>query len=472
MKRCSIIFRLRAWCVWSEAGALAEARKNFHDDVASHYLRALEERRAVSAPEELFTTEELLHEQRAGFRNISTESLEAARPQEAQVIFSTAANADIRRDMIRFDSAQGALSPLVEKMEAWRDEGNRIFLICHTPGQCQRLKDLFHDYGLETRISPAVQGVDDFFMIQPGTVELKVGKLAYGFRYEQGQLLIITEEEIFGEKKRRAPASRIKEGLEISSFTDLKEGDRVVHRDHGIGRYRALVTLEAGGMRGDFLALEYLGGDKLYLPVDRINLIQKYEDAEDSTAASGQAGRLCPGRTFKNRVKDAIQKMARDLLELYSARKVYKGHAVRRRDHYYREFEAAFPYEETPDQLAAIEDVMQDMSEPKPMDRLICGDVGYGKTEVALRAAFRAVMDGKQVAVLVPTTVLAQQHYQTFSERFSAYPIRVDILSRFRSARPEENYRRPCRRQGRCHDRHPPPRAEGRGLQGAGTDRD
>jgi len=426
-----------AWCVWREAGALAEAQKSFLDGAASHYLGALEERRALSAPEELFITEELLREQRAGLRTISTESLEAARPHDAQVIFSTAANADIRRDMIRFDSAQGALAPLVEKMEAWRDAGNRIFLICHTPGQCQRLKDLLQDYGLEPRVSAAIQGVDDFFMIQPGAVELKVGRLAYGFRYEQGQLIIITEEEIFGEKRRHTPAARIKDGIEISSFTDLKEGDRVVHRDHGIGRYRALVTLETGGIRGDFLALEYLGGDKLYLPVDRINLIQKYEGAEEILPRLDKLG----GFSWKNvqkKVKAAVQKMAKDLLDLYSARKVYQGHSFAAVDHYYREFEAAFAYEETPDQLAAIEDVMRDMSEAKSMDRLVCGDVGYGKTEVALRAAFRAAMDGSQVAVLVPTTVLAQQHYQTFTERFSAYPVRVDILSRFRSAKDQK----------------------------------
>ena len=426
-----------AWCVWNEAGALAEEQKSLHDDIATHYLKALEERRAVSSPEELFITGEQLQEQKAAHRHIITESLEAARPNSAQVMLSTVSNTDIRREMIRFDSAQGALSPLVEKMEAWRDEGNRIFLICHTPGQCQRLTDLFHDYGLQVRTSPAVQGVHDFFTMQPGMVELKIGKLSYGFRYGQGRLIIITEEEIFGEKKRRPAASRIKEGLEISSFSDLKEGDRVVHRDHGIGRYRALITLEAGGIRGDFLTLEYLGGDKLYLPVDRINLIQKYEGAEDIIPRLDKLG----GFSWKNvqkKVKDAVQKMAKDLLELYSARKVYEGHPFAPGDHYYREFEAAFPYEETPDQLAAIEDVMRDMSEAKSMDRLVCGDVGYGKTEVALRAAFRAVMDGTQVAVLVPTTVLAQQHYQTFTERFSAYPVNVDILSRFRSGKDQK----------------------------------
>ena len=426
-----------AWCVWNEPGALAEAQKDFREDAAAHYLRALEERRMVSPPEELFITEERLQEHQAGLKQVIAESLDAARPHAAQVICSSASNADIRRDMIRFDSAQGALSPLVEKMGAWRDEGNRIFLICHTPGQCQRLSDLFHDYGLQARISPSVRGVDDFFTLQPGVVELKIGKLAHGFRYEPGQLIIITEEEIFGEKRRRSSAARIKEGIEISSFTDLKEGNLVVHREHGIGRYRALITLEAGGIRGDFLALEYLGGDKLYLPVDRINLIQKYEGAEEIIPRLDKLG----GYSWKNvqkKVKDAIQKMAKDLLELYSARKVYEGHPFAAVDHYYREFEAAFPYEETPDQLAAIEDVMRDMSEAKPMDRLVCGDVGYGKTEVALRAAFRAAMDGAQVAVLVPTTVLAQQHYLTFTERFSAYPVTVDILSRFRSNRDQK----------------------------------
>ena len=422
----------RACCAWIEADASADEQTAFQEAIETYYLTALDEKRVASPPDEVFISADQLQKYKTHTRNIYYEALMAERPREAQVIVSTEANEDIRRELIRFDSAQGALAPLVEKLEAWLDEGNRIVLICHTPGQTERLRELFQDYGLQARISGEVQGVDDFCRMQPGTFELKIGRLSRGFRFMQGQLILITEEEIFGEKQRRPAVSRFKEGIEISSFADLREGNYIVHREHGIGRYRALTTLEAGGIRGDFLTLEYLGGDKLYLPVDRISLIQKYEGAEDSIARLDKLGGAS-WKNVKNRVKDAIQRMARDLLELYSARKVYQGHAFAPVDHYHREFEAAFPYEETPDQLAAIEDVMHDMSEPKPMDRLVCGDVGYGKTEIALRASFRTVMDGKQVAVLVPTTVLAQQHYLTFTERFSSYPVRVEILSRFRN---------------------------------------
>ncbi|MCX5894437.1 MAG: transcription-repair coupling factor, partial [Proteobacteria bacterium] len=426
-----------ACAAWTDASSTEKEKAAFRDEVDTHYLAALDEKRMVSPVEELFIDEPQLQELTGSLQHVFFERLEVERPQEAQVVFAIQSNEDIRREMIHFDSPQGALAPLADKMEAWLDEGNRIFLICHTAGQGERLRDVFHDYGFESRILQGVQTAGDLLAAQPGLLTVRIGKLSRGFRFLPGQLMVITEEEIFGEKRRRPAVSRFKDGIELASFSDLQEGNLIVHRDHGIGRYRGLATLEVGNIRGDYLALEYLGRDKLYLPVDRINLIQKYDGAEEIIPRIDKLGGISWGKT-KNRVKDAIQKMARDLLELYSARKVYQGHAFPPPDHYYREFEAAFPYEETPDQLAAIEDVMQDMTDIKPMDRLVCGDVGYGKTEVALRASFRSVMEGKQVAVLVPTTVLAQQHYQTFIERFSPYPVRVEILSRFRSARDQK----------------------------------
>lgn len=419
----------QACCAWIDPAAITEQQKAFQEAVETYYITALDEQRVVSPPDEMFI--ELQHHA-AHRQNVFYETLVTERFHETQIIVPTEANDDIRRELINFDSTQGALAPLADKLETWLNDGNRIVLIGHTQAQAERLRELCADYGLQGRFTGGVTGVDDFVRMPPGTLEFKIGRLSRGFRFMPGNLVIITEEEIFGEKKRHVARVRFKEGIEISSFADLKEGHYVVHRDHGIGRYRGLAALEAGGIRGDYLAVEYLGGDKLYVPVDRISLVQKYEGTEDTIPRLDKLGGVS-WKKVKNRVKDAIQRMARDLLELYSARKVYEGYAYAPVDHYYREFAAAFPYEETPDQLAAIEDVMQDMSAPKPMDRLVCGDVGYGKTEVALRASFRAVIEGKQVAVLVPTTVLAQQHYQTFSERFSVYPIKVDILSRFRS---------------------------------------
>ncbi len=422
----------RACCAWIEPAAITQQQKVFQEAVETYYLAALDEQRVVSPPDAIFIEPGQIQRHAAHHQHVYYETLRTERSHETQIALPTEANDDIRRELIDVNSPRGALAPLAEKLEAWLDEGNRIVLVGHTAAQAERLRELCADYGLQGRVTGGVRGLEDFVCMPPGTLECKTGWLSRGFRFMPGHFIIITEEEIFGEKKRHAARARFQEGIEISSFADLKEGHYIVHRDHGIGRYRGLATLEAGGIRGDYLALEYLGGDKLYVPVDRISLVQKYEGAEDTIPRLDKLGGVS-WKNIKRRVKDAIQRMARDLLELYSARKVYEGYAFAPLDHHYREFAAAFPYEETPDQLAAIEDVMQDMSAAKPMDRLVCGDVGYGKTEVALRAAFRAVIEGKQVAVLVPTTVLAQQHYQTFTERFTAYPVHVDILSRFRN---------------------------------------
>ena len=206
----------------------------------------------------------------------------------------------------------------------------------------------------------------------------------------------------------------------------------MVHVDHGVGIYRGLKQLEVGGGRSDYLLIEYQGNDRLYLPIDRVKLVQKFRGADGAHPPIDRLGGTSWKRT-KSRVKNSLMAMAKDLLDIYASRKLLQGHPFSSPDHYYREFEATFPYEETPDQLAAIEDVMRDMNDPKPMDRLICGDVGYGKTEVAARAAFKVIEDGYQVAVLVPTTVLAEQHAATFRDRFASFPVTVACLNRFRT---------------------------------------
>jgi transcription-repair coupling factor (superfamily II helicase) len=214
-------------------------------------------------------------------------------------------------------------------------------------------------------------------------------------------------------------------------------GDPIVHLDQGIGLYRGLVKLALGNEVNDFLYLEYLGGDKLYLPVDRLHLVQKYMGVEDAVPPLDRLGGKAWERT-KKKVRKAVEKIARELVELYAARRVLPGHQYSPPDPALREFEATFEFEETPDQLNAIQDVWEDMTSDRPMDRLICGDVGYGKTEVALRAAFKAAMDGRQVGFLVPTTVLAEQHYETFRKRFQPYPLNIRVLSRFKGPKEQK----------------------------------
>jgi transcription-repair coupling factor (superfamily II helicase) len=216
----------------------------------------------------------------------------------------------------------------------------------------------------------------------------------------------------------------------LKNLSELKPQDYVVHLDHGIGIYRGLRHLQVAGTEGDFLHLEYAAGDRLYLPVDRISLVQKYVGADDAAPPLDKLGGTNWERA-KAKTRESVLAMARELLAIYAAREVNERKGLGGPDSYYGEFEAAFSFEETPDQKQAIEDVLTDLQKPKPMDRLICGDVGYGKTEVALRAAFLVAMEGLQVALLVPTTVLAQQHLDTFRRRFDGYPVRVEMLSRF-----------------------------------------
>jgi transcription-repair coupling factor (superfamily II helicase) len=422
---------------WGERREIEDAMAELAAEAAEHYEAACVERRVVSPPEELFVQAATPGSLSAAGQKVFLQGWDIERRDQHRVNFSARSNEDIRKEMLSFDTQAGALSSLAQKIEKWLGDGVQVVLLCHTKSQCERLGSLLADYELETSVTLDRRFSDVAGEATGDRVEICTGRLSRGFRYEDGLLVLITEEEIFGQKRKRVAVKRYKEGTAISDFSDLKQGDLIVHRDNGIGVYTGFKTLEAGGMRADYLQLEYQGGDKLYLPVDRINLINKYENADDGQPRLDRLGGTTWARTTR-KVRESIEKIARDLIELYSARKVFKGHAFNPPDHTYREFEAAFPYEETPDQLAAIGEVMDDMTRPMPMDRLICGDVGYGKTEVALRAAFRCAMEGKQVAVLVPTTVLAQQHYQNFCERFRQYPIRVDILSRFRSARDQK----------------------------------
>src|SRR6185369_11913896 len=245
-------------------------------------------------------------------------------------------------------------------------------------------------------------------------------------------LVVLTEAEIFGARRRALRRPKYQRGAALTAFTDLAVGDLVVHEDHGIGRYLGLRTMSVGDREGDFLLLEYAEGGRLYVPVERLDLVSKYLGGDAAAAKLDRMGGASWQRV-KESVRAALREMAEGLLKLYAQRAVAEGHPFTADSPWQREFEAAFRFEETPDQLRAIEEVKRDMQTGRPMDRLVAGDVGYGKTEVALRAAFKAVGDGYQVAVLVPTTVLAQQHWSTFSDRFGPFPAKVELLSRFRS---------------------------------------
>lgn len=266
----------------------------------------------------------------------------------------------------------------------------------------------------------------------PRSVTLLHGTLEAGFVIPAVKLAVLTEQDILPQKKKRRRIKG-KDGVRIGDYQELQIGDYVVHEQHGIGQYLGLRTLEVGGMQRDYLYIKYAGNDKLYIPIEQIDLVRKYIGVEGKNPKLHALGGGEWSRA-KARVQASVQDLAKELLALYAARESEPGHQFSPDYPWQKDFEAAFPYEETPDQLQTIKEVKESMEKPQPMDRLLCGDVGYGKTEVALRGAFKAVMDGMQAAFLVPTTVLAQQHYRNFIERLEGFPVTVGVLSRFQSA--------------------------------------
>jgi transcription-repair coupling factor (superfamily II helicase) len=321
-------------------------------------------------------------------------------------------------------------SPVANWINEQLRSKNTTLIICSTLTKANRLQSLLAPYGIHLTI---IDGFPDNIQGQ-AQVLVSLGQISSGFVWPAESLAIITEDDIFGRKHRhrRKPDQKVR--TELLTFEDLKKGDFVVHVEQGIGQYEGLVKLTLNGSSNDFLLIIYKEDDKLYLPVDRMNMVQKYMGVDGIKPPLDKMGGKSWARV-KARVKKSTEKIAGELLKLYAERKVKKGYTFKDIDSDLQNFEAGFPYEETTDQIKAIEDALTDMKTSIPMDRLICGDVGYGKTEVALRASLLAVNAGKQVAVLVPTTILAEQHFETFSNRFEHYPVNVACLSRFRSLR-------------------------------------
>ncbi|WP_124726314.1 transcription-repair coupling factor [Staphylospora marina] len=326
----------------------------------------------------------------------------------------------------------GQMHVLKTEWERWVKGGFRLIFMASSEERADRLERVLGDYGMKVH-----RDVSDL-PPAPGKPVIRIGALQSGFELAASRLAVVTEGEVFTQKQRRPRrSSKLDHAEKIKGYQELKPGDYVVHVNHGIGRYLGIETLEVGGLHKDYLHIQYAGNDKLYVPVEQIDQIQKYVGSEDKapkiySLGGGEWSKV------KNKVRSSVQDIAQELLELYAKRQQARGYAFSKDTPYQKEFEAMFPYEETPDQLRSIEEIKKDMESPQPMDRLLCGDVGYGKTEVAIRAAFKAAMDGKQVAVLVPTTILAQQHYETFRERFAEFPVTVRVLNRFRTRKEQK----------------------------------
>lgn len=324
-------------------------------------------------------------------------------------------------------SYQGHFDLLIEDIKSWIKKEYKIILFTPSPGQGQRLKELLQEKEIEAALK------EKFFLVEDSSfLSIVIGDLRKGFIFKEAKQVFVTDEDIFKRYRERRQRWSSQEEKRIKRWTELKEEDYVVHIDYGVGKFKGIETLLIDRKKNDYFRVDYKGTDRLFIPVHQLDRLHKYVGSSDCPPPvySLEGGRW---RWIKQRVRKATRELASSLLRLYSIRKTIPGRSFSPDTEWQLEFESSFPYQETPDQLKATQEIKRNMESPTPMDRLICGDAGYGKTEVAIRAAFKAVMDNQQVAILVPTTILAEQHYRTFKERMAAYPIYIEVLSRFQA---------------------------------------
>jgi transcription-repair coupling factor (superfamily II helicase) len=424
----------RETLIWLDGADRVEAEaERFSQLTWDRHQRAKEDRRLIAPVEALYLNEHEWREALQPFSRVHGEALALmVAPERAQ---ETTLTVESYETDVRLETAlpgkEASLAPLAERLKTWRTE--KVVFVAPTTTDAARLRELLSHYHLQLSLTqepaPAVLERTDSIW------EILCGHLNQGFRLPERRLVVITFDEIFGTRKRHpAPSTKKYPSHFLTSLSELKQDNYVVHLDHGIGIYRGLKFLKVADVEGEFLHLEYEGGDRLYLPVDRINMVQKYIGGDGAQPSLDRLGGTA-WEKVKAKARKSIFAMAEELVQLYAVREARAGTAFAQPDAMYKEFEAAFEFEETPDQQRAIDETLAGMHHRKPMDRLICGDVGYGKTEVAMRAAFLAVEGGKQVGLLAPTTILAQQHLQTFRHRFRNHPVRIEMLSRFLTAK-------------------------------------
>ena len=382
-----------------------------HEQMQELYQKKLEESNLMVPPDTLLTSFETLSTELEKYSVISS-SLAPSREAADNAL------EPLHFEMKPLALPSGNYQTVINQMKTWVQGGMRVHVFCETPQQSKRVSEILAEREL---VAP--------------DIDTSIGAISEGFLNESLNLVVISEDELFGTHQRRPVRHRPStDGTPILSLIDLKVGDYVVHVSHGIAIYDGIRRLAIDGKSQDFLILKYSADDILYVPTYQVDLVQKYIGSKDNNYKPriDRLGGTAWSRR-KGRVKESIEQMADELLKLYALRQARKGYSFPTEVPWQTDFEALFPYQETDDQLQAIEDVKIDMENERPMDRLVCGDVGYGKTEVALRAAFKAVMSEKQVAILVPTTILALQHHDTFEKRFQSFPVNIEMLNRFRT---------------------------------------
>jgi len=416
-----------------------EAMKNEFEQVWSR-IEDAHERNGVGnlvRPTDLYVPPEGWWQKLSTLPGFNLEHLEITRPGEAESISFHSQPAQ------RF---HGSVPALLDEVKKQMGEQNRVLIAVPNLGEVERLADLFSENGLSFRLGSRTRGGESYadetayFAGEILTTTIAKSYVPDGVVVPDAHLTIFGARDLFDESEAvisRPQKYKSKTSAFLSDFRDLQVGDYVVHVEHGIGQYQGLKEINQGDGNAEFMLLEYAEAERLYVPLTRLDLVQKYRSSEGAKPALNHLGTAAWAKT-KARVRKAMKDMADELLKLYAQRKAAEGHAFSADSQWMREFEDAFEYSETEDQELAIVDVKRDMESSQPMDRLLCGDVGYGKTEIAMRAAFKAVNDNKQVAVLAPTTVLAFQHYETFKQRFAAFPVNIEMISRFRSPRQQK----------------------------------
>ena len=418
-----------ALVVIDEPDAGRERLSRFSVEVLESFAGASTGERVVCEPGELLLGADALAAAIEARRPLSLERLETGGPGRSESVHATS-HEELEHRLREARGGDAPLRPLTRALASWREDGLAVALAAPTLSGAERLRTLLGEYRIEAALERAPAPA--WAWAPPGAVSVRVLDLSAGFVLRDEGLVALTEEELFGPREPRRRATSFRDAAALEALGEIAPGDLLVHAEHGIGIYRGLVILEVGRIREEMLRLEYADGDRLFVPAHRLNLVQRYVGGDGPQPEIDKLGGATWERT-KSHVRRRVRDMAKELLAVHAARELQPGVAFPPRDRALEEFEAAFPYEETPDQLAAIEDVLADLARPRPMDRLVCGDVGYGKTEVAARAAHQVVMGGKQVAVLVPTTVLCQQHTETFRRRFEGLAVTIESLSRFQT---------------------------------------
>jgi transcription-repair coupling factor (superfamily II helicase) len=400
----------------------AELYERFVDRVEAH--------KAVLAPDQIYFTVEEFRSSLERFPRLEVEELSVENPESSPIYLSSQSTRKYH----------GNIRELIGDIEKFRNAGEKVAFIFSNLGRAERVNDILKEYEIPAHLCRSGEQESAAGQVPASQILLGIGNLHAGCFLPAVNLRILTNQDLFDEADAGLGHKKTKSAqrqLFISDFRDLKPGDYVVHVDHGIGLFNGLKTIGIQEGSKEFVLLTYQGEAKLYVPVERLDLIQKYSSMGGTRPALDRLGGTSWART-KSRIRKSMRDMAEELLKLYAQRKTVPGFSFAGDTAWQQEFDDAFEFELTRDQVDALEAVKNDMEAPRPMDRLLCGDVGYGKTEVAMRAAFKAVMDGKQVALLAPTTVLAFQHYNTLRQRFTAFPVRIQLLSRFRSPKEQK----------------------------------